>query len=92
MKPVIVFYIHRNENSIPKKQLKIENVKQKKNKKKQLSYPYFAFFTMKLGNNCIQNIHLGKYIVRYRVGSLVICKCIMDHQAIICIKSDDLFH
>ena len=25
---------------------------------------------MKLGNNCIQNIHLGKYIVRYRVKSL----------------------
>ena len=28
-----------------------------------------------LGDNCIQNFHLGRYIVGYTVGNLVLCRC-----------------
>ena len=27
------------------------------------------------GNKCIQNIHLGRYIVRYTVGNFVLRQC-----------------
>ena len=28
-----------------------------------------------LGDSCIQNFHLGRYIVGYMVGTLVTCGC-----------------
>ena len=28
-----------------------------------------------LGDNCIQNFHLGRYIVRYTVGNFVLQRC-----------------
>ena len=30
-----------------------------------------------LGDNCIQNFHLGRYIVRYTVGNLVLRRCVI---------------
>ena len=30
----------------------------------------------KLGDNCIQNFHLGRYIVGYMVGNLVLRRCV----------------
>ena len=30
----------------------------------------------KLGDNCIQNFHLGRYIVGYTVGNLVLWRCV----------------
>ena len=30
--------------------------------------------SLKLGDNCIQNLHLGRYIIRYLVGNLAPCE------------------
>ena len=30
------------------------------------------FYRLQLGDNCIQNFHLGRYIVGYTVGNLVL--------------------
>ena len=32
----------------------------------------FSLHTVNLGDNCIQNVHLGRYIVGYTVGNLVL--------------------
>ena len=35
--------------------------------------PFLSFIKGSyLGDNCIQNFHLGRYIVRYMVGSLIL--------------------
>ena len=46
----------------------------------KLSILYFkglsVNISVKLGDNCIQNFHLGRYIVGYRVGNLVLRRCV----------------
>ena len=34
----------------------------------------FCSIEVNLGDNCIQNFHLGRYIVGYTVGNLVLCR------------------
>ena len=46
-------------------------------------YCHVCFAKYNLGDNCIQNFHLGRYIVGYTVGNLVLRQC-----ASRCIKRD----
>ena len=41
-------------------------------KKEFLEKKYYLKKKSQLGDNCIQNFHLGTYIVRYTVGNLVL--------------------
>ena len=48
-------------------------------------------FNEKLGDNCIQNIYLGRYIVGYTVGNLVLRRCASGAVNMISErKSDDI--
>ena len=39
-----------------------------------------------LGDNCIQNFHLGRYIVGYAVGNLVLRRRVSSHYLILVVK------
>ena len=45
-------------------------------KKRPLSKRPKISFEDQLGDNCIQNFHLGRYIVGYTVGNLVLRRCV----------------
>ena len=52
--------------------MKPQRVKNIKMLIEDYDFMYILHSSLKLGDNCIQNFHLGRYIVGYTVGILVL--------------------